>query len=158
MRLVIILLVVIGFILGPMMMLRPNPAQKRRERWRAQARAQGVHFSMRKLPQQADETETPEAIPVYFVAPKNPAPGDNWLLLRTNYQHDVHLLGWWAWQGGARPGAAELAILEAELSKLPGSVKALGGGSQGTAVYWSETGTDEDLSQILGMLEKLRDA
>ncbi len=158
MKLIIILLVVIGFVLGPIMMLRPNPAQKRRERWRTIARARGVHFSMRKLPQQADETEAPDAIPVYFFAPKNPGLGDNWLLLRTNYQHDLHLLGWWGWQGEVRPGAAELAVLEAQLPRLPASVKALGSGRQGASIYWRETGTEEDLIQILNVLEKLRDA
>lgn len=158
MKLVIILLVVIGFVLGPIMMLRPNPAQKRRERWRAQARTCGIHFSMRKLPQQADETEAPDAIPVYFFAPKNPGQGDNWLLLRTNYQHDLHLLGWWAWQGEIRPDATELALLEDQLSALPTSVKAVGSGRQGASIYWTETGTEEDLARILEVLVKLRDA
>lgn len=158
MKLVIILLVVIGFILGPVMMLRPNPVQKRREQWRSMARARGIHFSMRKLPQQADETEAPEAIPVYFFAPKKAAQGDNWLLLRTNYPHDLNFLGWWAWQGENRPGATELAVLEQQLPEIPSTVKALSSGQQGASIYWTETGPEGDLLRILDVLEKLRDA
>jgi hypothetical protein len=155
MKLLIILLVVIGFILGPIMMLRPSPAQKRREQWRTRARAQGVHFSMRKLPQQADEAEAPDALPVYFYVPRSQGEGDNWLLIRTNYQHDLNLLGWWAWATSIRPSEAELECLHDLLPKLPQSVKALSSGGQGTSIYWGETGTEDDLVRVLGSLKKL---
>jgi hypothetical protein len=112
---------------------------------------------MRKLPQQADETEAPEAIPVYFFAPKNAAQGDDWLLLRTNYPHELNFLDWWAWRGDKRPEAAEIVILKEQLPSLPAGVKALGSGQQGTAIYWTETGSQEDLTRILDVLEKLRD-
>lgn len=158
MKFFIILVVIIGLILGPIMMLRPNPAQKRREHWRTLARARGAHFSMRKLPRQADEMEAPEPLPVYFYAPKNSGVGENWLLLRTNYQHEVHLFGWWAWQSEVRPSAAELAVLESQLPLLPASVKALGSGRQGASIYWTETGSELDLIKVLDALEKLRDA
>ncbi len=51
--LIIILVLIFGLILGPIMMLRPNPAQRRVEFLRSSARKKGIHFSLRKVPQQA---------------------------------------------------------------------------------------------------------
>ena len=155
--LIILLIIAIALVLGPITMLRPNAAQKRLESLRIRARSKGVHFTMRNLPQQADASEPPPAIPVYFCAPKGLQVRDAWLLLRTNYSHEIHVAGYWQWHGEARPTQAELELLQGFLPKLPASVKAVGGG-QGAAVYWDETGGDVALDVILELLEKLTDA
>lgn len=151
----LIALVALSLVLGPVMMLRPNPAQKRKEQLRSLARAKGIHFSMRNLPRQADENSSPEAIPVYFFAPKKQQNAGNWLLMRTNYQHEIHLFGWWAWQGELRPTASEMAVLNQFLPLLPESVKAVSGGGQGVSVYWTEAGGEAVLHKIIPLLESL---
>ena len=46
----IILILAFAIVLGPISMLRPNPAQKRKEQLRLHASKQGVRFSIRRLP------------------------------------------------------------------------------------------------------------
>jgi hypothetical protein len=157
--LIIIIIVAVGLVLGPIMMMRPNPAQKKRESMRLLARAEGVHYSMRNLPQQADEREKPAPIAVYFLAPTEAnSATDNWMALRTRYEHDIHFLGWWAWRDGKRPSVAEEAILRDYLRGLPESVKAVSAGTEGISVYWEEKGGEPVLRQILDLLKSLRAA
>ncbi|RYZ88188.1 MAG: hypothetical protein EOO68_26780, partial [Moraxellaceae bacterium] len=66
---ILLIIVVIGLIAGPVMMLRPNPTQKRKESFRLIARQKDIHFSMRKLPQQAADGEAPPPMAVYFFSP-----------------------------------------------------------------------------------------
>ncbi len=156
--LVIVAIVVVALVVGPVMMMRPNPAQKHKENMRSLARARGVHFSIRNIPQQADEQEKPAAVPVYFFPPEKSQLSPSWMLVRTNYEHEINLLGWWAWRGDARATAAELAVLKAELKVLPESVRAVSSGNGGICVYWEEKGGEPVLQQILGLLESLRGA
>jgi len=156
---IIILIVAVGLVLGPVMMMRPSPAQKNRESMRLVARAEGVHYSIRNLPQQADEQEKPAPIAVYFLPPAEANPSlDNWMLLRTRYQHDIHFLGWWAWRDGNRPLGVEETVLREHLGGLPGSVKAVSGGAEGLSVYWDETGGEPVLKQVLKLLKALQAA
>lgn len=156
--LIIIVIVAVSLILGPVMMLRPNPAQKNKEHMRSLARAQGVHYSMRNLPQQADEHSKPSPIPVYFIPPGKTRASQGWMLIRTNYQHDINFLGWWAWHGEARASDAVQAVLRNQLNNLPESVRALSAGGDGVTVYWEEKGGEAVLVQILDLLKALREA
>ena len=153
--LIIAAVVAVSLVIGPVMMLRPNPQQKRKESLRASARAKGLHFSIRNLPQQADQMEKPDAMPVYFFAPKKQGEAPNWMLLRTHYHHEMHFLGWWAWHGDLRATDAELAILQAKLAQLPAGVAAVSGGAQGVHVYWDEKGDAADLDNIMAFLAEL---
>lgn len=154
--LIIVVIVAVALVVGPVMMMRPNPAQKNKENLRSLARVRGVHFSMRNIPQQADEQEKPASVPVYFFPPEKSQLSPSWMLVRTNYEHEINLLGWWAWQGEPRATNAELAILEAQLQALPESVKAVSSGSGGICVYWGEKGGEPVLQQVFGLLESLR--
>ena len=154
--LIIILIVAVGLVLGPIMMMRPSPAQKNREFMRLLARGEGVHYSVRNLPRQADELEKPEPVAVYFFPPTDAAPPHNWMLLRTRYQHDIHFLGWWAWRDENRPVNGEEAVLIEHLANLPESVKAVSAGTEGISVYWQETGGEPVLRQILNLLKALQ--
>src|SRR6188768_2123725 len=127
---IVLIIVVLILIIGPVMMLRPDPTQKNKEALRLQARAKGIHFSMRNLPQQATEQEKPAPVPVYFFAPVKPQFTNDWLLLRASYEHDIHFLGVWAWQNDIQATVAEQAILKQYLPQLPDSVRAVSAGSQ----------------------------
>jgi len=154
--LIIILIIAVALVLGPVMMLRPNPAQKNKEDLRTRARTRGVHFSMRNLPRQPDEQEQPAAIPVYFLPPTKTQTSTSWMLVRTNYQHDINFLGWWAWQGQPRAIGAEIDVLTAQLPVLPQSVRAVSAGGGGVCVYWEEKGGEPVLQQILQLIDSLK--
>lgn len=154
--LIIIVIVTASLIIGPIMMLRPNTAQKNRENLRTIARSRGVHFSMRNIPRQPDEIEQPAAMPVYFIPPAKTQASTGWMLVRTHYQHDIHFLGWWAWQGEARATSSEIAVLNAQLPNLPESVRAISAAGDGACVYWSEQGGEPVLQQVLHLLESLK--
>ena len=156
--LVIALIVAVGLVLGPIMMLRPNPAQKRKEAMRLLARAQGVQYSVRNLPQQADEMEKPAPVSVYFLPPADTKVSTNWMLMRTRYQHEVHVMGWWAWRNENRPGHAEQLVLREQLENLPESVRAVSAGAEGISVYWEESGGEPVLNQVVHLLKSLQEA
>lgn len=149
----IFVVVAISLVVGPLMMLRPDPVQKRKETWRAQARQRGIHFSMRNLPQQADQQEKPDAVSVYFFAPVDQK--KDWMLLRTDYEHGLHFLGWWMWVGDARASEEELLFLTANLPQLPNAVKGVSVGQQGVCLYWNERGDDAAFQQVISFLESL---
>lgn len=156
--LIVIILIVIALIVGPVRMMQPSPAQKQRENLRLAARARGVHFAMRNLPQQADEQSAPGLIPVYFLPPTKNLTEKGWMLLRANYAHDIHFLGAWAWRTDTRPSQAELDLLSARLPSMPESVRALSAGSEGICVFWPEVGGEAALTQIIQLLEDLKAA
>jgi hypothetical protein len=154
--LIVILILTVSLVLGPVMMMRPNSDQKNKENLRILARAKGVHYSMRNIPQQADEQAAPEPSPVYFSAPSETQSTPSWMLVRTGYEHEIHFLGWWAWQGEARATAAEMAVLTDHLQALPESVRALSAGGKGVSVYWAEKGGEPVLRQILDLIALLK--
>lgn len=156
--LILILIFVVALILGPIRMMQPSPAQKNREKMRLAARNRGVHFSMRNIPQQADQQEKPSPIPVYFLPPSKSQIEKGWMLVRAGYEHEINFQGWWAWQNDVRPTNAELEVLQALLSTVPDSVRALSSGSEGVCVFWEERGGDAALESILGLLTSLKGA
>jgi len=156
--LIVMLIIAIALVLGPIMMMRPNPAQKNKETMRALARARGVHYSMRNLPRQPDQLEQPAAVPVYFLPPVKTQNTGGWMLVRTYYQHEINFLGWWAWQGERRATNAELEVLMEYLPQLPDSVREVSAGGEGVYVYWEEKGGEAVLQQILALLASLKDS
>lgn len=154
--LIVILIIAVALIMGPIMMMRPNPAQKNKENMRSLARTKGVHYSMRNLPRQPDEQTPPPAVPVYFFPPTKTQNTTGWMLVRTHYQHEINFLGWWAWQGEQRATDAEIEVLKAQLPALPESVRAVSAGGEGVYVYWQEKGGDAALQQVLRLLESLK--
>ena len=156
--LIVILIVTVSLILGQLAMMRPDPVQKNKENLRMLARASGVHYSIRNLPKQADEENAPEPSPVYFAPPSETQNTSGWMLVRTGYEHEIHYLGWWAWQGDARASSAELAVLNDHLQALPDSVCAVSAGGKGACIYWREKGGEPVLRQILDLIAALKQA
>lgn len=153
---IILVILVVALILGPIRMMQPSPAQKKREKLRLAARARGVHFALRNIPQQADEQSPPGPIPVYFLAPGKNQTDKGWMLVRANYEHDIHFLGWWVWQNRIRPTDAEVEALKTYLPGMPASVRALSAGNEGICVFWEEQGGESVLEQIIQLLEALK--
>ena len=148
--------IVIALIVGPMMMMRPDPVQKNKENLRSIAFTKGIRFSVKNLPQQPSEIEKPAPIPVYFFAPIKDHQSDDWLLMRTSYEHEIHFLGSWEWQGKVRATDAEQNVLKKYLPSLPDTVRAVSVGSQGVCVYWYEKGGEAVLEQVIGLLQDLK--
>ncbi|HWV16682.1 MAG TPA: hypothetical protein VN030_14725 [Cellvibrio sp.] len=151
----LVMIVVIALVVGPILMMRPSPAQRNKEQLRSLAAAKGISFSIKNLPQQAGELEAPAPIPVYFYPPASDSETD-WLLLRANYPHEIHFLQRWAWQGDVRASQGEQQLLERQLPLLHESVMAVSAGSKGICVFWREKGGEPALEQIMSLLEALK--
>jgi hypothetical protein len=152
----VLLVVTIALVLGPISMLRPNPAQKRKEQLRMQASAQGIRFGMRRLPARKTDMEQPPVLPVYFLPPPTTMQSmDDWVLMRTEYEHEGNFYKEWDWQGNARPIPQVSEQLASILSTLPHSVPAIAQGKSGTCIFWRETEGEEVLIAVIAVLRNL---
>lgn len=151
-----LLIVAIALILGPIAMLRPNPAQKRKEQLRKHASEQGIRFTMRRLPALKTNMEAPPVVPVYFLPPPvNAQFQDDWILMRTEYEHEGNFYREWDWQGGARPSEAICKTLKASLPDLPLSVPAIAQGKSGSCIFWREIEGEVELAKLISLLRAL---
>lgn len=151
---VIVVLLVVAMIVGPLAMMRPTPAQKRRDSLRLAARELGLGVGFKRLPARATDTAEPESVPVYSLQVKG---GSHWLLVRSDYAHEMHLLQWWQPVGAPAPEAVT-AYLREFLPKLPSDVAALGGQSSQLQVFWKERGDAEVVASIAEFLRGLAQA
>lgn len=154
----IILILAFAIVLGPISMLRPNPAQKRKEQLRLHASKQGVRFSIRRLPALKTDIEQSASTPVYYLPPPKTRDNQEWILMRTSYVHEGNFHQEWDWQNNARPNAATCELLKAYLPQLPISVSAISRGALGTCVFWTEKEGTETLDVLIDMLNKLDQA
>ena len=153
-----ILIVVGALILGPIMMLKPNAAQRGREALRTRALKMGLRVSLTSLPRQATAVADPDIISMYCLPLAKTGIEEEWLLLRTTYAHGAHFMDHWQWHGVNRASAAEQASLQHVLPQLPDSVAAVGDGPKGLCLYWTEEGGIDQLEQLLPLMQQLRDA
>lgn len=155
----VILILTISLILGPIAMLRPNPAQKRKEALRHYAAGKGVRFTMRKLPKLKTDMEEPGVSPVYYLAPDPQAPSlPGWILVRTQYEHEGNFYRAWDWYNDHRPSLAVREKLLDYLPNLPASVSVITQGEEGTSVLWSEKEDTAVLDVLIRMLNDLQQA
>lgn len=152
----IMLIVAFALVLGPISMLRPNPAQKRKEQLRLYASKQGLRFSMRRLPALKTDTDQPMAIPIYYLPPQSKILDvPEWILMRTRYVHEGNFYLEWDWQSTVRPKDTTCTLLKAYLPQLPESVSAISFGGLGSCVFWSEKEGVEMLDLLIEMLNKV---
>lgn len=155
MKLFLLLLLAVALIVAPMTMLRPKPAQRRREQLRLAARALGLRFSLRSLAPRKTDLEAAQPLPCYFLPPKDTSlVQPEWLLRRMAYVHEGHFYQEWDWQGDARPNVVLMQWLQGQVGSLPMSVSAFGSGPGGTLVCWTEQGEKDgrDAEAILAEL------
>lgn len=152
----VLLVIAVALVLGPISMLRPNPSQKRKEQLRLQASTQGVRFGMRRLPSRKTDMERPPVLPVYFLPPPPAMQSvDDWVLMRTDYEHESNFYKEWDWQGSARPVPAVSHQLTLVLPELPPSVPAIVQGKSGTCIFWREEEGQEMLVALIAVLRNL---
>lgn len=152
----IMLIVACALVLGPISMLRPNPAQKRKEQLRLYASKKGLRFSMRRLPALKTDTDQPMATPVYYLPPQSKMPEvPEWILMRTRYAHEGNFYLEWDWQSIVRPKDTICSLLKAYLPHLPESVSAISHGGLGICVFWSENEGIETLDLLVEMIGQL---
>lgn len=153
---VVILIISIAVVLGPISMLRPSPAQKRKEALRLAASHQGVRFGMRRVPALKTDIDQPSVVPVYFLPPRlSMQAAPDWVLVRTRYEHEGNFYKEWDWQSDARPDCATLDLLLNYLPKLPDSIPAIIQGRSGTCIFWSEQEGLNVLQLLIELLLKL---
>lgn len=153
----IILIVACAMVLGPISMLRPSPALRRKEQLRLHASGKGLRFSMRQLPALKTDMEQPTAMPVYYLAPQpETLEAPEWILMRTKYAHEGNFYSEWDWQSAVRPGDSTCALLKTYLPQLPESVLAISRGGLGICVFWTEKEGVETLDLLISMLSKLQ--
>jgi len=154
--LVVILVVVVALIVGPVMMLKPNPAQQKKEQLRLRAHHSGLRFAMRALPKLKTDMDAPTPMPVYYLPPKVlPEDLRDWMLLRTAYAHEGNFYQEWDWHGSDRPDPSTQQSLKDFLPQLPAGVKAIAAGHQGVSVYWDEKNGEEVFPVLLELLTSL---
>lgn len=154
-----LVIVILAFSLafGPILSLKPSPRDRRQEKLRARASAYQLHVSLKALPRQATDMEAPQRTPCYSYNHPRGRGAACWLLVRGSYEHERQFLGWWRWQGKARPSEEEQAILQEWLPQLPPSVVAVGANTSGCYAYWNEHGDEPVLEQLGTGLRRLRD-
>lgn len=152
----ILLIVVCGMVVGPISMLRPNPAQRRKEQLRSYASKKGLRVSMRQLPALKTDTDQPAVTPVYYFPPQ-PTTLEilEWILMRTRYVHEGNFYSEWDWQTDTRPGDTTCAVLKTYLPRLPESVLGISNGGLGVCVFWTEREGEETLDLLVEMIGKL---
>ncbi len=158
-KLVLLFVVVVSLIVGPVMMLKPRPAQLRRERLRLQARHLGLGFALRVPPALKTDLEPLAPMPCYFLGPQNSA-GDNpsWVLRRTSYSHEANFWQEWDWVGESRPSQAQQVLLKGLLAQVPAGALALSSGPGGVSIYWDEREGESSLEPISLLLTQLQAA
>ena len=155
----ILVIVALAMVIGPITMLRPSPAQRRREQLRLHAANQGLRFSMRRLPALKTDMDQAELSPTYYLPPQaKPRAITEWILMRTSYTHEGNFYQEWDWQSEQRPVGMVSDVLKEYLPKLPLSVPAITYDSLGTCVFWSEKEGVETLGLLIEMLNKLHQA
>lgn len=155
----VILILAISLVLGPIAMLRPNPAQKRKEALRQYATKLGLRFTLRKLPKLKTDMEDPGMSPVYYLTPTAAMQVlPTWILVRTQYEHEGNFYREWDWHNEIRPNQTVRAKLMDYLPKLPGSIAVITQGEAGTSLFWGEKGDKDILDLIASALNDLQAA
>ena len=153
---ILLVIMVISLIVGPIMAMRPNPDQKRKERIRMAARSMGLSFRITRLPKLSTETNEGETIACYFLQP-TPAQllRSEWMLRRTDYPHEANFYAEWDWTSSVKPCVEAQEYLRTQMISLPRDVKAISAGPSGTSVYWQEKGDEVVLADLLDLLRRI---
>jgi hypothetical protein len=135
-------------------MLKPHPAQQKKEQLRMQAHASGLRFTMRSLPKLATDMEAPLLSSVYYLPPKTlPENVRDWMLRRTAYAHEGNFYQDWDWQGDGRANHTAQTILKVYLPQAPAGLKAITAGNDGVSIYWDEKNGEELLPDLVKLME-----
>ncbi|WP_157471673.1 hypothetical protein [Gilvimarinus agarilyticus] len=149
---IILIVLVVAMVVGPVAMMQPNSGQRRREHLRQYARESGLTVRLLPPPQQATDSAAPSAMPVYSLVTGTTQP--SWSLMRTSYEHESHVQGWWQFLG-SKPTDLHRTNIEAVLEELPDGVVGLRSGARQVDIFWRENGEEQAIDQLLSCLKKL---
>lgn len=151
---IVVIVLVVAMILGPVAMLRPSSAQKRKSALRQGARELGLYVGVRRMPARATDTQPPEHLPVYCV-PAKAMP--SWCLVKTAYAHDLNYEQWWQPLKQKPPVAVEQKLTNI-LKSLPNGVECISSTEQELAIFWKERGDFEAVKVLADVLNTLKAA
>ncbi|MFL0798548.1 MAG: hypothetical protein K6L73_13785 [Cellvibrionaceae bacterium] len=146
--LIVILLVLVAA--GPIMWLRPTPAQKKQIRLRQLAMSKGMKVELRAPPGEANTDDSTFGWVAYTLCRD---PGSikgrkprQWTLFRSGYEHELNYYGVWRWLGGKNVslGGGVPKLLDA----LPECVSAVSVNPGGGTVFWREQGDEAEVLAI----------
>jgi len=139
-----VMVLVVLMVVGPVMMIRPTPRQRRVTQLRGAALPAGMTVRMGRLKESVGSQNSYSiaiyCLPVPEVMKKaiKDTPRFNWRLLRRSMSHELHLAHYWDWEDRANaPSEINNKLLE-WLTTLPKSVRAVEMTCYGPGFYWTE--------------------
>lgn len=151
---IVIVLLVVALVVGPIKLIQPSRRDRYQQALRDSAFKRGLRVSLETPPRLPTDSNKPEPTPKYCLPRQYLENNDYWRLIRAAYAHDTHFARHWCWSGPPAPAAVQ-ARLEGLIAHLPESVLAVGAGSQGCYVYWTEQGGEPVLDEIDRFLRQL---
>lgn len=141
---VVLVLLVFAMLVGPVLMMKPSPRDRRLANLRSQATNLGLRVSLQPL--------SKRMVAVYELPWEREEHtkliGVEWMLERQSYSHEIHFADWWQWAGEGRPPAAAVPLLQAQMQSLPEGVLAIEATRLGLRCYWSEIGGEQRLTLL----------
>lgn len=150
----LVVVLVLALVIGPVVWLRPSPAQARQAQLRLRARGLGLEVRIAELPQTRRarvRREDAQQGAAYHLATYGAA------ALPALSHRSVRDGDAWEESGDELPAALR-GVLERVRRQLPADVVAVELGAHGPAVFWRERGGEAALAQIAAQLEALRGA
>lgn len=146
---VFLMFLVFAMMVGPILMAKPSPRDRRIAKLRARATDLGLRVSLQKLERGSfavyefpwEREEHTKLISV------------EWMLERQSYTHEIHFADWWQWQGPGRPPEPAISLLHARMAALPEGIWAVEATRLGLRCYWSEGGGEQRLEQLTEWLK-----
>lgn len=147
---IVILVFVVALALGPIMMMRPSPRQRQLARMRALAQKRGFVVRMAHNPMEGTDSGV---LAIYSIPwPQGGFISPPWLLLKKNYNHDIHFYQHWDWQGSNKAHELWQSELRQGLQRLPPAIVALECNTLGLGCFWSEKCGSKSETQMVDEL------
>ena len=144
-------------VIGPVMWMRPSPAQKRQTRLRLRARALGLEVRLTPMPQ-ARRPRVRQEAPLQGVVYRLPV-FDRRAVVAVEHRivREQAAAPWETDSEQPLPTALQIA-LDKVAGAVPQDVAAIEIMPQGPAVYWLEKGDEETVVELFNHLQSLRAA
>jgi hypothetical protein len=151
----LLIAILLGLVIGPILAMRPSPAQKRKMALRNKAISLGMTAHFSDMPTRAgrlgQQAEQGIAYRLRY-RPANKAKISDWRLLnRASTGYD------WEWDRNVgRPEMAGKELLQQAVRKLPEMIRAVDYRDGVLAAYWQELGTEADVETIFKVLSEVQ--
>ncbi|VUD66263.1 hypothetical protein TDB9533_03544 [Thalassocella blandensis] len=134
----IFIVLAVAMVVGPVMMIRPSPSQKKRAALRTQASQTGLVVKLAST----DSSEAKGGVrAAYYSLPVSDPSKKKltlWSLKKMPYAHDIHFSQQWDWEGKDKAEPRHWNLLQQTLNELPDSITGLGVNAMGVFYLWDE--------------------